>query len=655
MAESDFSLFLDVSGFIDVLLILIVIGWLTGRILGVKRGFFRAIVAGLVGLIAGQILVLVQFPDEENFSDPEDLLRLGLGFFGYVLLVTMITSLVLEAVLKPRDQRRRPRLPHPIRWIKRKFALLQRLQEIALAARRHGLVGRKYASRAALSSPEGARALRLTLEDCGGMFIKFGQIAAGRDDFLPPAVIAELGLLRTSVKPLPIATVNSVMASELGENWRETFDWFDNDALAAASIGVIHEARLVGGEPVIVKIQRPGIKDIVARDSRVLIWGAKQLERTSGYARSLGIVDLAEELVEGVTEELDFTREATNNLAMRTHRANDVGVKIPLVNQELTTERVLVMQEVIGEPVSDDAAVDTCGVDRSELADRLLKSFLDQILGSGVYHADPHPGNVLIDSDGTLWLIDFGAVGFIDPITLEALQQMAIGFTLRDPGMLARAVRRMAGGQVELDIPSLEYDMGQVLTQVEDGGFGPTAIGEVVHVLQRHSVRVPRALTVLGRAAVTMEGTLRVIQPGYSMSAEAPRLVKTTPTLDESEAAVTKEFLRAIPSLRPLPQLVEDIAVQTRSGDLGIRIERFSGRDRVAVDRWLDRILWASLSMAGLIGSALILLASAMTTDGDVALYLRWIGFLGLIVSSAMQMRVVARVLQRRTDDDDHF
>ena len=232
---------------------------------------------------------------------------------------------------------------------------------------------------------------------------------------------------------------------------------------------------------------------------------------------------------------------------------------------------------------------------------------------------------------------------------------MAIGFTLRDPGMLARAVRRMAGGKVELDIPSLEYDMGQVLTQVEDAGFGPAAIGEVVHVLQRHAVRVPRALTVLGRAAVTMEGTLRVLKPGYSMSAEAPRLVKTTPTLDDSEAAITKEFLRAIPSLRPLPQLVEDIAVQARSGDLGIRVERFSGRDRVAVDRWLDRILWAALSMAGLIGSSLILLASALTADDEVALYLRWIGFLGLIVSSAMQMRVVARVLQRRVEGDEDF
>jgi ubiquinone biosynthesis protein len=484
------------------------------------------------------------------------------------------------------------------------------------------------------------------------MFIKFGQLAAGRDDFLPPAVTAELGLLRAAVKPLPIATVNEVLASELGENWRDTFEWFDDDALAAASVGVIHEAKMVDGEPVIVKIQRPGIDDMVARDSRVLIWGAKQLERGSPYARSLGIVDLAEELADGVAEELDFTKEASNNQAMRVHRANDVGVKIPLVNQELTTQRVLVMQEVLGKAVSDQAAIDACGVERSELADRLLKSFLDQILGSGVYHADPHPGNVLLDSSGTLWLIDFGAVGHIDPITLEALQQMAIGFTLRDPGMLARAVRRMAGGQVELDIPSLEYDMGQVLTQVEDGGFGPAAIGEVVHVLQRHSVRVPRALTVLGRAAVTMESTLREMKPGYSMSAEAPRLVKTTPTLDESEAAVTKEFLRAIPSLRPLPQLLEDIAVQMRSGDLGIRVERFSGKDRVAVDRWLDRVLWTSLAIAGLLGSALILLASAVTSDADVALYLRWIGFLGLVVSTAMQMRVVARVLHRRSTDD---
>ena len=642
---------LDITSALDVILILVVVGWLTGRILGVRRGFIRAIVAGLIGFIAGEALITVQFGSEDNFDELSDLLVPG--FLGYVLLVTMIASVVLEAILRPRSSRRIWRIPHPWRWVKRKFALLQRLWDIVMAARRHGLVGRKYASRAALSTPEGARALRLTLEDCGGMFVKFGQIAAGRDDFLPPAVTSELGELRTAAKPLPVDVVKQVLADELGPKYLETFASFDETPLAAASIGVTHRATMKNGKRVILKIQRPGVSEVVERDGRVLLWGARQLERGAQSARQLGIVDLAGELVDGVKEELDFTREAANNAAMRRHRSADEGIGFPSVDSKLTTQKVLVMEEVQGEPISDHAAVAACPIPGKELADRLLKSFLDQILQDGVYHADPHPGNVLIDSAGTLWFIDFGAVGFIDPITLEALQQMAIGFTLRDPGMLARSVRRMAGGDAELDIPSLEYDMGQVLTQLEDGGFGPTAIGEVVHVLQRHDVRVPKSLTVLGRAAVTMEGSLRALSPGYSMAHAAPELVETTPTIDSAQEALTSEALKAIPSLRPLPQLLEDVALQTRGGQLGIRVERYSGGDRDQITQWLDRVLWAAISMVGLVGSALLILAGGIPGNEGVAVYLRWIGFTGLVVSSAMQMRVVARVLQRRRSDEE--
>ncbi|MFN8125160.1 MAG: AarF/UbiB family protein [Candidatus Nanopelagicales bacterium] len=641
--------------FVSVALFLFVIGWITGRLLGVKRGFWRAFFAGLVGLMAGYALVYFQFGEIEDYNDLGEWARLGVGFLGYVLLVTMLTSIVIEAILRPRQGRsRRIRIPHPFRWIRQKLALVQRLWQIAMAARRNGLVGRKYASRAALATPEGAHALRMTLEQCGGMFVKFGQIAAGRDDLLPAPVTAELGELRTAVTPLPPEVVHQVLRQELGDAYDSTFAWFDDQPLAAASVGVTHRARLADGRDVIVKIQRPRIDEIVERDGRVLLWSARQLERGSDSARSLGIVDLCQELLASVTDELDFTREAKNNAAMRRHAGQTPGVEFPEVIEVLTTRRMLVMDLVTAEPVSDSPAVDAAPMPRRELADRLLSSFLDQVLHDGVYHADPHPGNILIDSDGVLWFIDFGAVGHIDPITIEALQQMAIGFSLRDPGMLARAVRRLAGGNAEdLDIPSLEFDMGQVLTQVEGGGFGPAAIAEVVHVLRRHQVRVPRALTVLGRSAVTMEGTLREVSSGYSMSEEAQRLVRAEPTPGTPQDLAQQELLRALPSLRPLPQLTEDIALQLRSGRLGLQIERFGGEDSQRVDQWLDRILWAGMGMTGLIGSAMLLIAGALIPPEDGAgMYLRVIGFVGLVVSSAMQMRTIARVLQRRDPQD---
>lgn len=632
------------SGLIELFLILAVIAWLSGRILGVRRGVLRAIVAGVVGLLVGQALIFYQFGEHESFDNPNDLLAHGAGFIGAVLLATMIASVVLEVILRPRKDRV-VRVSGPLTWVRSKFAVARRIVNVASIARKNGLIGRRL-SRASIATPEGARALRGTLEGCGGIFVKLGQIAAGRDDFLPATMTVELSLLRSAAEPLPFESVKTVLVDEYGPDWTEYFEWFDEEPLASASIGVTHRARLHSGLNVVVKIQRPHIDELVRRDCSVVRWGARQLERHSRSARSLRISDLSEELVDGVLKELDFRIEAANNAAMR--RRSSGGVSLPEVHRELTTERVLVMQEVAGKPISDTKAVDESGVPREILADRLFKDFLTQVLQDGLFHADPHMGNVMIDAEGALWFVDFGAVGFIDPSTLESLQQIAIGFSLRDPAMLARAIRGLSGGAVELDIPTLEFDIGQIFASVENAGFGPAAISEVVHVLRRHNVPVPKSLSVLARAAVTMEGTLRSLSPGYDMSGATDRLVDRFPSAQDPRKILSEELLRALPSLRSLPRVFEDIAVQARDGRMAFRVERYAGGDRVQIDRWLDRVLWAGTSLMGLLVSAILLLAAGVTEDSDAALYLRGIGYIGLTAATAMQLRLIARVLQRR-------
>ncbi len=659
------------GGPLGVLLLLFGVAWLSGRILGVQRGFFRALIAASVGYLSGLAIVHIQFGDASSFSSIPDGLELGLGFLSWILLVTMTTSIVLEAVLRPRAQGKPRHWSSPLRWVRHQISALHRLWTVARAARHNGLVRGGLFGPRAVSCPEGdraldcparARALRLTLEECGGMFIKFGQLAAGRTDLLPDSMTEELNHLRGAVKPLPWEDVDLLLRQELGDEYLEQFEFFEHTAFAAASIGVIHRARLSNGRRVIVKVQRPGIEDLVERDRRALLWAARQLERASDQARQLRLAELAAELVDSVVDELDFTREAANNAAMRRNERSDGHVRFPEVHQDLTTRRVLIMDEVLGSPVSDAWAVDASGVDREVLADRLLQSYLDQVLRDGIYHADPHPGNVLItvpgsdagtgnadvDAGGTLWLVDFGAVGFLDPIMLEALQQFAAGFALRDAAILARAVRRLVGEESEVDIKSLEYDMARVLTSADVGGFGPAALAEVIQVVQRHQVKVPTAMTLLGRAAVTMAGTLRQLSSGYDMAAAAGRLVNTDPSPKDAKSLLTREVMRALPALRSLPQLGEDLALQARSGRLGIQVERFAGADRDRVQNWIDQILWAGISMAGLLAAVLLLLASGLTQDEGIHFYTKAIGYLGLMGASLMQMRTVARILQRR-------
>jgi ubiquinone biosynthesis protein len=647
----------------DLILVLAVVfvaslfmGWLSARILDVRRGRLRSLAAGIIGFFGGLLLLAVQVQGNVELNLEDDsgaTLLLALAWLGYALIVALIASLVIDAMLRPRRGRRR--FPRPIRAIKARIAVTRRLTQIARIARRHGLIGRRLASRAELLSPETARALRLTLEESGGMLVKFGQIASTRDDLLPPVITDELAQLRSSVPGLPFPVVRSVVEAELGAPLETIFASFSEQPLAAASIGVTHRAVMRDGRHVIVKVQRPDVEDNVAIDGRVLIGGARSLERQSAAARRVGIVGLARELVAGITEELDFTREATNNAAMRRARSDDEGVRIPEIYADLTTRRVLVMDEVVGESISDQRAVDTCGASRPRLARSLLDSFLSQILTDGVYHADPHPGNVMVDDSGTLWLIDFGAVGWIDPVTLEGLQQMALGFTLRDPSVLARAVRRVAGQAGEnIDITSLEFDLGVVLTTLQGGGFDPGAISEIIRVLDRHGVGAPPSLTILARAILTLDGTLRVLDPDFRMGPAAQDKMGEIVAHSELDPRdqLTREVIRALPVLRSMPQVAEDLALQARSGRFTLRIDRFSGSDGHRMEHWINRVIFTVVGVFGLIGSGLVLIAGGMASNDTVANPLRLIGFVGLFLSATMMMRVVAQILARRDDDD---
>lgn len=652
-SAGEFALLLVLLAF--VFLASLVMGWLAARILAVQRGRLRSLAAGVLGFFGG--LILLDFQVEGNvdldFEDPNVTAMLVLAWIGYALIVALISSLVIDAMLRPRQGRRG--FPRPLRAIRSRIAVSRRLAQIARIARRNGLIDPRLASRGALLTPETARALRLTIEESGGMLVKFGQIASTRDDLLPPAMLEELARLRSSVPGLPFETVRGVIESELGTPLDEVFLSVDPEPLAAASIGVTHRAVLRDGRHVIVKVQRPGVEESVAIDGQVLIGGAKRLERRSEAARRVGLGALARELVAGIREELDFTREAANNAAMRRARGEDEGVAFPEIYADLTTRRVLVMDEVAGVPVSDQEAVARCGVPREALAARLTDSFLTQILADGVYHADPHPGNVLIDDEGTLWFIDFGAVGMIDPVTLEGLQQMALGFTLRDPAILARAVRRVAGQSGEsIEIASLEFDIGVVITDVQGGGFDPAAVTEIIRVLERHGVAAPPALTILARAILTLDGTLRTLDPSFRMGPAAQarmgRIVEQAELSPRDQ--LTRELVRALPSLRSMPQIAEDVALQARSGRFSLRVERFSGPDGDRVEGWVNRILYTAIGVGGFMGAGVVLVAAGLAGNDTVANPLRVIGFAGLLLTGAMCMRLVARILSARGDQD---
>jgi ubiquinone biosynthesis protein len=621
---------------------LILIGLLASRILGIHIGRWRAGVAAFFGWNFGIVAAALIF--DQPKPSPFDLIPLTI-FFG--VLITLPLAIVLDVITRPAGPPRRRRR-RPIKAVKGAFAPLGRFRELVGNARHENLVSPRYRSAAALDSPDFARRLRNVLEESGGMFVKFGQIASTRSDLLPRTVTDELSNLQSDVRPAPEPEVMEVLEKELGEPVDKAFESFTSEPLAAASIGQTHRAVLKGGLRVVVKVQRPGIDDLVYRDSAVLGLVARQLDRRVPAAHRVGIKDLADELIAGIESELSYADEASAGMRLKENRADDEGIDVPGVHITLSTDRVLVMDEVVGRPVSDAEAVDAAAVSRTELARRLLTSMLGQILGDGLYHADPHPGNVMVSADGTLWLLDFGAVGRLDPLALEGLQGIALGFTLRDPSLLARAVRMLTGDDIA-DLRPLERDLARLLGEVGDvGGMSPAVLNGVLDTMERHGLKPPGSMVLLGRTLLTLEGTLRVIDPTFDLAPAASELLagERRDDLADPEELIRREVIRALPALRSLPDHAETLAGQLRTGRLTVRTERYAGGDRRVVDEWVHRMLIVAVAGLGAIASGVLLIAGSLSTLDGVRYTLLGIGFAGVTFALVLLMRSTAQSLR---------
>jgi ubiquinone biosynthesis protein len=625
------------------------VGIVSGRILGVSRGFVRATVAGVLGTLVGLATAAVVLRDEAA-PDSAELLVLT---FAFGLIATMVLSIALEVVLRRRRPVRRPKLRTRVRTA---ATIGSRLIEVTRIARRHGLAGPRLASRSAFATPETAARVASFLEDCGGMFVKFGQIASTRADLLPPALVTSLKDLQSDVKPIPVAAVHATLERELGRPAEKAFASFSEEPLAAASIGQTHVARTLDGQDVVVKVRRPDVEVRVTRDAAVLRWASRIADRRSEAARALGLVRVSDELVRSIHKELDYTDEAAYGRALRlaTLEANVEGVAVPQVLTSMTSEAVLVLERVRGRPVSDGAAVDACGVARSVLAHRLLRVFLSAMFHSGTFHADPHPGNILVDADGTLWLIDFGAIGIIDAVTLRALQLVAVGLGTGEPGLVARGLREMSGAAgPAIDVVALESEVSRLLSeQLVGAGFDPRTLQDLLVIMERQGLPVPQAFTLIARAVVTLEGTLRGIDPTISIAAVAMKHFGSSlqPAEGDASELARRELLRALPSLRALPALVEDIALQLRSGLVRVEVETLTPARRTALTGWVDQVLFAAVGSVGLLTSALLLVGAGLAGVGTDTATLTAIGSIGLVLSSVMLLRVVAQVVRRQSD-----
>ncbi|AWB87715.1 ABC1 kinase family protein [Mycetocola zhujimingii] len=375
-------------------------------------------------------------------------------------------------------------------------------------------------ARAEKRNPSAER-LRMALEELGPTFIKVGQLLSTRADLLPPDYIAELSKLQSSAPPVASAVVMTVIESELGAPTSELFAEFTEEPLASASIGQAHAAVLKDGTRVVVKVRRPGAVAQVNEDLEILSNLASQATARWDLAADYDLVGLIDQFSVTIRAELDYLTEA-RNAERFAENFRDSRIHIPRVFRETTTSRVLTLERITGVRVDDLPALDEAGVDRSEVIALAVDAICQMVFVDGFFHADPHPGNLFIETDGRIGLIDFGMVGSIDEKMRDHLVSLFSALLQGDPDHIASAVLTVASSSAHVNRPQLRRDFAHFMTLYSGKELAELEIGamvaELLGVLRRHRLQLDPQLVLLLRMLSMIEGMGVRLDPTFRLS-----------------------------------------------------------------------------------------------------------------------------------------
>lgn len=507
----------------------------------------------------------------------------------------------------------------------------------------------KRTEAAAVQGSMGAR-LRSALEELGATFIKLGQLLSTRADMIPADIVAELTHLQDDVPPFPGDQAVAAVERELGRPIDEAFRTFDRTPIAAGSIAQVHRATLHSGEEVAVKLQRPEVDQQIQTDVSILTNLARVVQDRL-RPEFVNIVDFVDEFRRYITSELDFTREGRHIERFRDMFKDDPNVFIPRVYWEFSTDRMLTLEYVRGVKVLDMGGLAAMGVDRRQIARIGAEAFLKQVMIEGYFHGDPHPGNIFVLPDHRIAYLDFGVVGRVSAEAKELLADLFIGIIRRDMERVVAAMVSLGAVDDDSDLRPLRDDIadmidrhyGKSLKQIK----AATILSESFELAQRHRIRLPSDLLLLGKALVTIEGMGERLDPDFNVLeiAEpfARRLLAERYDPVNIARRVSAQAAHWADLAVQLPDRLDKALRQVERGRLRIQfvhrgLEHLIHRLDILTNRLALAVVIASL----VIGSSLVIQSSA----GPFIRGLPAIGVLGYLVAFIFGVWLVLSILR---------
>lgn len=423
--------------------------------------------------------------------------------------------------------------------------------------------------------------LRNLLEELGPTYIKLGQLLSIRSDLLPAEVIRELELLQDSVNQVPIKDIKEKIQLEFGRKVEEVFLHFNETPAGSASIGQVHEAVLPTGEEVMVKVQRPKIKEMVSADLVILKDISQMMENRYDWAEHYHLTDLMDELAESIKNELDYMEEGRNTETIQLQFENHRGIKVPEIYWDYSTASILTMERIDGIKITEIQDLNTTKEDIRHIADLLVESFVTQILREGFFHGDPHPGNIIyIPAKKQLGYIDFGQIGRLSSRKRYDVTTLLIGLMNEDTDLIVKAMYRLTYVPSSVDDKQFYDDIDRIRKKFSHTPLGELKLGLTINELfssaHHHRIYIPTDFMMLGKTLITVEGIITDIDPslnllelarpyGEQLLLERYNPVKFGKRLLNNAEEMTESFTK-------IPGQIEEVLQKTSEGELKVKI-----------------------------------------------------------------------------------